>query len=195
MKDGGSENDLFTFAAMKQTWQMLAEGSEHAFTLLFDHYRGKVYSVAWHFLKSPVLAEEIVQDVFLKIWLKRQDLKEIQNTENYLFILTRNLIFDRLKALSYESAAQKKWPAPSASVDDGDYRVRQNQCEELLHQAVDLLPERQREVYRLAKMQGLSQEAIAGQLQLSRLTVKKHMAEALKSIRKFLRMHLSTLFL
>ncbi|HEY4334971.1 MAG TPA: RNA polymerase sigma-70 factor [Puia sp.] len=179
---------------MKHAWELLAEGSEHAFTQLFDHYRGKVYSVAWHFLKSPVLAEEIVQDVFLKLWLKRQDLKEIQNTENYLFILTRNLVFDRLKALSYETAVQKKWPTADESVDDGDHRVRQNQCEELLHQAVNLLPERQKEVYRLAKMQGLSHEDIAGQLQLSRLTVKKHMAEALKSIRQFLRHHLSSFF-
>ncbi|HEY4111945.1 RNA polymerase sigma-70 factor [Puia sp.] len=181
--------------AIKQTWQLLAEGSEYAFTQLFDHYRGKVYSVAWHFLKSPVLAEEIVQDVFMKIWLKRQDLQEIQNTENYLFILARNLIFDRLKALSYETAAQKKWPLSSESVDDSDHRLRQDQCLQLLRQAVDLLPQRQKEVYRLAKMQGLSQEAIAGQLQLSRLTVKKHMAEALKSIRKYLRQHLSAFFL
>src|ERR1700748_1337736 len=91
--------------ALEHTWQMLAGGSEHAFTRIFDHYRGKVYSIAWHFLKSPVLAEEIVQDVFMKIWLKRQDLGELQSPENYLFILTRNLILDRLKALSYESAA------------------------------------------------------------------------------------------
>src|ERR1700755_2020207 len=94
--------------SMNQAWQLLADGSEYAFTQLFDHYRAKVYSIAWHFLKSPILAEEIVQDVFMKIWLKRQDLKEIQNTENYLFILTRNLIFDRMKGLSYETTAQKE---------------------------------------------------------------------------------------
>src|ERR1700749_2439093 len=103
---------------MERNWQMLADGSEYAFTQLFDHYRGKVYSIAWHFLKSPVLAAGVVQDVFMKIWLKRQDLKEIQNTENYLFILTRNLIFDRMKALSYETAAQKKWLTPVSFVDD-----------------------------------------------------------------------------
>src|ERR1700753_883755 len=93
-----------------RTWQMLAEGSEYAFTQIFDRYRGMVYSVAWHFLRSPVLAEEIVQDVFMKIWLKRQELPELQNTENYLFILTRNLVFDRLKALSYEAAAPQNLP-------------------------------------------------------------------------------------
>jgi RNA polymerase sigma-70 factor (family 1) len=179
---------------MQQVWQMLADGSEYAFTQLFDHYRGKVYSVAWHFLKSPVLAEEIVQDVFMKIWLKRQDLGEVQHTENYLFILTRNLILDRLKALSYEMAARKEWPLSSAFIDDGDYRLRQNQCEELLSAAVDRLPQRQKEVYRMSKMQGLSHEVIAGELQLSRLTVKKHMAEALKFIRKYLSQYLTSLF-
>jgi RNA polymerase sigma-70 factor (ECF subfamily) len=178
-----------------RTWQMLAEGSEYAFTQIFDRYRGKVYSIAWHFLRSPVLAEEIVQDVFMKIWLKRQELTELQNTENYLFILTRNLVFDRLKALSYEAAAQKNLPPFPEFVDDSDFRLRQNKCEELLDEAVARLPQRQQEVYRMAKVQGLSQEAIAGELRLSRLTVKKHMAEALKFIRKYLGQYLSAFFL
>jgi RNA polymerase sigma-70 factor (ECF subfamily) len=176
-------------------WQMLADGSEHAFTRIFDYYRDKVYSVAWHFLKSSALAEEIVQDVFLKIWLKRQDLKAVQHTENYLFILSRNLILDRMKAQSYESAARKNWPLSPSFIDDSDHRLRQSQCEELLSEALDQLPQRQKEVYRMAKIQGLSHDRIAGELQLSRLTVKKHMAEALKFIRKYLNQYLTGLFL
>lgn len=172
---------------------MLAEGSEYAFTQVFDRYRGKVYSVAWHFLKSATLAEEIVQDVFMKIWLKRLDLAELKNTENYLFILTRNLIFDRMKAQSYEAAAQKDLPLPPAFVDDSDHSLRHHQCEELLLDAVNRLPQRQKEVYHMAKVEGLSHEAIAGELQVSRLTVKKHMAEALKFIRKYISQYLAFL--
>ena len=171
--------------------QLLAEGSEYAFTQLFDRYRGKVYSVAWHYLKSPVLAEEIVQDVFLKIWLKRQELARVNNIEDFLFIITRNLIFDRMKVRSYETAAQRELPGSATFVDDSDHRLRQNQCEALLSEALELLPPRQQEVYRMAKINGLSHEAIAGELQVSRLTVKKHMAEALKSIRNYLKHYLS----
>lgn len=174
---------------------MLADGSEYAFAKLYDHYRGKVYSVAWHFLKSPALAEEIVQDVFMKIWLKRQEFREVQQSENYLFVLARNLVLDRLRALSYEADSQRAWPTRETYADDADHRLRHHQCAELLSEAVDRLPQRQREVYRMAKIQGLSQEAIAGELQLSRLTVKKHMAEALKFIRKYLGRHLATFFL
>lgn len=180
--------------AVKQAWHMLGGGSEYAFAKLYDYYRGKVYSVAWHFLKSPALAEEIVQDVFMKVWLKRQDFRDIQQPENYLFILARNLVLDRLRALSYEAAAQKGLPASTGITEDCDHRLRHHQCSALLSEAVNRLPQRQREVYRMAKMEGLSQEAIAGELQLSRLTVKKHMAEALKFIRKYLGRHLASFF-
>lgn len=179
----------------RQMWQLLAEGSEYAFTQIFDRYRSKVYSVAVHFLKSSVLAEEIVQDVFMKIWLKRRDLAGVKNTEDYLFILARNLIFDRMKAQSYEATAQKNMTGTIPFVDDSDHRLRLNQCEDLLTEAVNQLPQRQQEVFRMAKMDGLSHEAIAGELQVSRLTVKKHMAEALKFIRKYLHRYLTFLSL
>ncbi|HEV2482124.1 MAG TPA: RNA polymerase sigma-70 factor [Puia sp.] len=181
--------------AMEQAWQMLADGSEYAFTQIFDHYRDKVYSVAWHFLRSSAPAEEIVQDVFLKIWLKRQDLRTVRHPENYLFILARNLLLDHLKSMSHETAARKHWPFSSTVIDDSDHRLRQSECEELLSEALEQLPQRQKEVYLMARTQGLSHEIIAGELQLSRLTVKKHMAEALKFLRKYLSQYLTGLFL
>ena len=64
-----------------------------------------------------------------------------------------------------------------------------------MNEALDRLPQRQKEVYRMARIQGLSHDMIAGELQLSRLTVKKHMAEALKFIRKYLNRYLTGFFL
>ena len=84
--------------------RQLGAGSEYAFTRLFDHYRGTIYGVALKFLKSPVLAEEIVQDVFLKVWHKREEMAGVKNLDAYLFIMARNFIFDRIKKMSYEAA-------------------------------------------------------------------------------------------
>jgi RNA polymerase sigma-70 factor (family 1) len=160
-----------------------------AFTELFDHYRGRIYGVALKFLKSPVLAEEIVQDVFLKVWLKRSEMAAVTRFDAYLFVMARNFIFDRIKKMAYESAAQSEL-LKQPSVNDADHLLIQRQYQQLLQQAIDLLPPQQKQVYHLAKVEGLSHEAIAEKMLLSRLTVKAHMAKALRSIRKYLNTHL-----
>lgn len=166
--------------------EQLKAGSEKAFTQLFDHYRGTVYGVAFKFLKSPVLAEEIVQDVFLKLWLKRAELDAVKRLNAYLFVMARNFIFDRLKKLSYETAGQASLSKNEPSADDTEYLVRQHQCQQLLQEAIELLPPQQKQVYNFVKIDGLSHEMIAERMQLSKHTVKKHMAMALQAIREYL---------
>jgi RNA polymerase sigma-70 factor (family 1) len=176
----------FTTYNEDELLQQLKTGSENAFTCLFDRYRGTVYGVALKFLRSPVLAEEIVQDVFLKLWLKRGDMDAVKRLDGYLFVMARNFIFDRIKKMAYESSGQSLLPLQESPADDSEYLVRKHQCEQLLQEAIALLPAQQKQVYILSKMNGLSHEKIAERMQLSRLTVKKHMAMALQSIRKYL---------
>ena len=78
----------------------VAEGDGKAFRLLFERYWRSVYGVALAFTKSPGLAEEMVQDIFLRIWLKREKLSDVEKFDDYLFIVARNHIFNKLK---------KKW--------------------------------------------------------------------------------------
>ncbi|MDX2048235.1 MAG: RNA polymerase sigma-70 factor [Chitinophagaceae bacterium] len=169
---------------------LLNTGSEFAFTQIFNHYRGRIYAVALKFLKSPAPAEEIVQDVFLKIWLKRYELHMVENFEAYLFTMARNFIFDRLKKMAYETAAQSELRGEETAINDTEYLVRQRQCLQLEQEAIQLLPPQQKLVYHFSKTEGLSHETIAQKMQLSRLTVKTHMAKALQSIRKYLNRHL-----
>lgn len=173
----------------KRVLQLIAQGSEYAFTQLFDHYRNGIFGIALKFLKSPLLAEEVVQDVFLKIWLKRQDLNHVQNIEAYIITMARNLILDRLKKLAYEVAAKEELARQPAHINDTDHRLRQQQYEQLLRQAVNLLPPQQKQVYQLAKQEQMSYQDIADKMQLSRLTVKTHMAKALQFIRHYLHGH------
>lgn len=175
--------------------ELLKAGNEKAFAQLFDNFRPTIYGVALRFLKSPVLAEEIVQDVFLKVWLKRNEMAVIKDINAYLFIMARNFIFDRVKKISYETAAQTALKDEPFFIDDTEYLVRQHQCQQLLQQAIELLPPQQKQVYYLAKVNGLSHEKIAGQMKLSKLTVKTHMAKALQTIRKYLNAHLNMLSL
>jgi RNA polymerase sigma-70 factor (ECF subfamily) len=174
---------------------LLSEGSEYAFTQIFDRYKDGIYSVACKILKSHLMAEEIVQDVFMKIWIKRAELSDINRLDAYLFIIARNLTFDRLKRLAYETTAKTHWFENEKTGDDTDYRIRRHQCERILSEAINQLPARQKRVYLLSKESGLSHEEIALQLQISKLTAKKHLVKSVRSIRKYLSRHLDELII
>jgi len=169
---------------------LLKNDSEYAFQLLFEHYHNLVYKVSLLYVKSPTLAQDIVQDVFMKIWFQRKDLPEIISFESWIYTLSRNLTINSVKKLAYEHKAKTTFNnLQTPFTDTTDHKIRNSQYNELLQQAIHDLPEQQQRVYRLGKEGGLSYEAIAQELALSPLTVKTHMARALASIRSFLRKH------
>lgn len=174
----------------KNVLKLLAQGNEFAFSLMFDHYRGPIYGVALKFLKSREQADEVVQEVFLKVWAKRETLPYIDNFEGYLFTIARNLIFDELKEIAKETAARNDFMKTVQRVVEADQSFLDEQYQRLLHDAVSQLPPQQKEVFRLARVEGLSHQAIADELHISRLTVKTHMAKALQTIRQNLGQYL-----
>ena len=169
---------------------LLGESDKDAFTEIFDYYRDRIFSRTMRFLKSQALAEEIVQDVFLKIWLKRSELQHVQSLHAYISSMANNLIIDRLKNLSYETTARNELSKRQRNIEDTDYLLRQHEYQQLIQDAINLLPTQQKQVYELAKTAGMNQQAIAEKMHLSRLTVKKHMAKALQFIRKYINSHL-----
>lgn len=171
----------------------LKEGDQQAFTDLYNYYSHPVYDIALTFLKSSSLSEEIVQDVFMKIWVKRSEMGMVKDFRAYIFVMARNLIFDRIKRQAHETSAKIYLDSQQFFVDDTEHLVRHHQCQQTLHEAINLLPPQQKQVYQLARVQGLSQDTIAEKMQISRLTVKTHMAKALKSIRTYIRIHLNCL--
>jgi RNA polymerase sigma-70 factor (ECF subfamily) len=170
--------------------ELLAQNSEHAFQLIFNRYRNKIYRVTNLYVKSPEVAEEIVQEVFLKLWLQRSSLSEIRSLESWLFILTKNHVFNYIKKLAHEWKIREKWMKEAPQMEDSaDHRIRDTQYKELIAQAVSNLPVQQKLIYKMGKEEGLSYEAIGNKLSISPLTVKTHMARALQAIRNFLKQH------
>lgn len=167
---------------------MLAQDSEYAFQLLFDRYRNRIYRVAISYVKSPILAEEIVQDVFLKVWFQRKEIRMLRSFEAWLFTVSKNYILNYLKKLAGEWKARENWIMQlDPSENNTDARIRTEQFRQLIQEAITQLPEQQQRVYKLAKEEWLSYEDIALRLNISPLTVKTHMARALEAIRSFLR--------
>ena len=176
----------------KKVLELLAQGSEYAFTQLFDRYRAWIFSVALRFLKSRELAEEVVQEVFLKVWRRREEMVRILHFEGYLFTMTRNQVFDGIKVIAEETTARREFAHSIQHVNGTDHPLIEKQYEELLQEAVNQLPPQQKQIFRLVKIEGLSHQAIAEQLHISRLTVKTHMAKALQTIRHNLQHHITT---
>jgi len=174
----------------------LAKGNDNAFADLFHHYRHRIYAIAFRLLGSTSQAEDTVQDVFLKMWLKRQELHEISHFKAYLFTVTRNHIFTALKLLAREQLMESELSATMV-YNIKEAAIIQKEYEQILRNAIAQLSPQQELIYKLSKEEGLKRNEIADRLQLSPETIKVHLATAMRSIRAFClaRMDLNTFLL
>ncbi len=180
----------------QQLLLLIAQGDEAAFSILYNNYRNKIYSIAYELTESTEIAEEIVQDTFLKIWLRRETFGEVLHFKAYLFTITRNYVFSAMKLIarrqSIEKMAVQDMPI---FYSDTENQLVQKQYEEILKRAVDSLPAKQKQVYKLMKEKGYKRNEVADELQLSSETVKTHLAQAMRSIRAYCLAHIDTLLL
>jgi RNA polymerase sigma-70 factor (family 1) len=166
--------------------KLVAEGDRNAFTQIYNNYHNKIYSIAFELTESTTVSEEIVQDVFLKIWVKRDSLHEVEHFRAYLFTITRNYVFTALKRIARKESIEVSAIQDAPLYDhDTEDRVLNNEYTRILQAAIDRLPEQQKQVYNLIKKEGLKREEAAAALHLSPETVKTHLAQAMRSIRTY----------
>ena len=170
---------------------LIAGGDQQAFGWFYHQTSSGIYKAVMLYLKDEEAAREIVQIVFIKIWDQRHLLRKVRSLKDYLFILTRNTVFDHFKKLTVEtrslSVVYEETPALHNNVW---VSLEERECGQLLHQVISRLPSRQRQVYLLASEQEMSYEEIADRMQVSRFTVKRHLELARRSVRKYLHHHL-----
>jgi RNA polymerase sigma-70 factor (family 1) len=173
----------------------VAQGDETAFSSLFAMLKDKVYTYSLHFTRSVFIAEEITQEVFLKIWMNRESMSEVRNIEAWLITVTKNLCFNYLKKLALEQRIKD-------SLTSQEYKAEENveayisYKEQLgrIGEAINQLSPQQRLIFSLNRDRGMKNEEIARQLNLSPNTVKTHMVAALRKIRIFLKTHPTNIF-
>ena len=173
------ENDLL---------RSIAEGDEAAFTQLYNRYWQKVYTYLLRMTKSHEIAEELLYDIFTKLWTGRELITQIRDMDAFLSKVAYN------KAISFfrYTATQRKMQQLIAKqmedlyVEDAADKLLNNEARQLLDEAVRQLSPQRKLVFSLSREQGLTHEQIARQLNLSTQTVKKTMSNALSSIREFL---------
>ncbi|TZF82817.1 RNA polymerase sigma-70 factor [Pedobacter sp. BS3] len=164
-------------------------GDEYAFRVIFDKYRTRVYSYALKIIKSGEQAEEILHDVFLKLW-QHENPAGIENLEAWLRVVVRNTTLKVLRRNRLEMKADDvlayHWEESHNQTED---IIFLHDSAFILNQAIELLPPQQKQVYKLCRIEGLKYAQAAERLSLSPLTVKTHMQHALRFLRSYVTKH------
>jgi len=166
------------------TIQAFKDGSERAFGQIFHDYSDRIFQFAQHFLHNRGDAEEICQEVFVKLWESRKAVDPAANFNAYLFTITRNLIFNRHKKKVHEWAYLEHLKNYlKENTDNTEQTVMLNELSEIVDKAIRAMPEKRRIVLELSRMQGLSHKEISEKLNISTKTIEVHISLALKELR------------
>ncbi|MDQ6530882.1 sigma-70 family RNA polymerase sigma factor [Flavobacterium sp. LHD-85] len=163
----------------------VAAGNELMYTELVEKYWQKVLQHALSFVKSYPVAEELTQDVFLQIWNKREKLAEVNSFDNYLFIISRNLIITHIRKKLVETDSLKGEKLQELFFKpDEQYEFKE--LVEIINEGAALLQEPRRSVFLLSRMEGRDTDYISKELGIATRTVRWHLLQSLN----FLRNHL-----
>lgn len=164
----------------------ISKHDQKAFDLLFEKYRNRLYNYLFKITKSSETAEEIVLDVFLKIWQGRALLNEVDNFEAFLFRIAHNKALDFLRWAKKRQTAQIEiWSQIQelAARETADSKISLQETQNVILQAVRQLSPQRRKVFELSRDHGLTYEQIAKRMHISSHTVRNHVAASLKFIR------------
>jgi len=171
----------------------LSEGDQRAFKQLFDFYQRPLGEYVYKITESISVTEEIIQDVFIKLWLKRGEMGKVVSLKDYLFILCRNQTIDALRKHARSQLIQQdieKYLLQESESDGQDSPLEEYR--EWIATAVEKLPRQQQLAYKMSRYERLKHEEIAARLNLSKETVKKHIQLAVKFIQNDLQQKIDT---
>jgi RNA polymerase sigma-70 factor (ECF subfamily) len=169
----------------KELLLLVAAGNEQAFRKLVLDYSGLVFKFIYQHIEDRPLAEEIVQDIFVKLWLKRETLPHIQSFRSFLLVVCRNHAFNAIKKMVREKNKEWEWQQDVVQPDAEEYH-HQELLFTLMQEAVDHLPPQQQKAWTLCRHQGFKYEQAAIEMQVSKDAIKKYLQYAHVSIKKYM---------
>ncbi len=174
----------------------LKTGDQTAFELLFHFYYPGLVMYSTQFTADRMEAEEIVQDFFVRFWQRHQQITPSDTLKSYLFLSVKNGSLNYLKHKKIEEKYIRSMTELSSNhlVYDPDLYIA-SELQEKIKNAIDLLPEKCREIFNMSRMRGMKNEEIAAGLSLSKRTVETQISKALKVLRVELKDYVGLLVL
>lgn len=176
----------------KNLLKLVAEDNRMGFNMFYDLYYDQVFNFAYYFLKDTEACREVASDTFYAVWKSRLKLKDIENIETYLFIVVRNESTHYLERISKQqttSLEEQNIQLEYKCNDSPEDNLITEEMEVLLSKAVDLLPEKCRLIFLLARQEGLNTKEIAQRLSISESTVRVQMKIAIQKIATTIKPH------
>jgi RNA polymerase sigma-70 factor (ECF subfamily) len=162
----------------------LSKDQESSLENLYDYYYPRLYEFSRSFLKLEQGIDDILQEVFIRIWQNRRKIKDPASFNSYIFTITRNLLLNELRRrLNHHSLKEEIRSLAIAKeytdFDHAQYRDLKTRMDEL----IAALPERQKEIFVMSRSEGLSHKEIASRLQITTKTVEYHISLAIKTLK------------
>ncbi|MEN6452721.1 MAG: RNA polymerase sigma-70 factor [Prolixibacteraceae bacterium] len=184
-----------SFTNNESNWvKKLKNGDKKAFEAVFDYYKNYLFLFIRKALPSEEDPEGIVQEVFVSLWLNRENLDESKPLKPYLFTIAKNQIYDHLRKLyskrKYLDSLLSGYASNAdSSVNDAEYR----EFEHYLAEKINQLPARRKEIFKLSRLEGKSYREIAALLKISENTVDMQMRSANSTIAQAIKQYLAYL--
>jgi RNA polymerase sigma-70 factor (family 1) len=168
--------------------RLVVGGDSKAFNKLYDKYVAAVFNVGMKYLADKALAEDLVQEVFGKLWKNRANFGGVEIFQAYFFTIVRHDAVKKIKQLAHERMTKEKY-AQQADRSDNNVEAHLLHIDQvkMINLFVGNLPLPHQRVFNLVKLKGFDRTAVAEQLELSQQTVDNYLVLALKELRKHLR--------
>jgi len=172
----------------KELLTAIRAGDRQAFTSLYTRFTDPLYNYVFAFTRSEDLSKELVQDVFIHIWMRKDLLENVSDLDSYIFRATRNRLLNQLKSRrSYDNLLKNVARERSVHTSLPEDRLEYQRLESIAREAIRQLPPKRKLIFQLSTQENLRLDEIASLLRISKPVVKKQLYAAIKSVRTYLK--------
>jgi len=177
----------------KDVLSELRNGSHKAYESVFIAYYGKIKFFINGFIKSPEIAEELTQDIFLKLWEKKENIDLDKTFGFFLYTMARNTTFNFLKHKLVHESYLARTEFNNAFTLSPEEQMYAEEISLLIAMTVKKMPDQRKKIYELSRQKNLSNSEIAAELKISKKTVENQLSLALKELRKVISLFMLTI--
>lgn len=166
----------------------LLNDDESALEELFNYYYPRLYNYSKTFLKIDNGIDDIIQEVFLKIWKNRKEIHSGETLNSFIYTITRNQLLNEIRTrLNDKKKREQLFKVSIAEEYLGFENVEYTELQKKIEIIIEVLPEKQKEVFQLSRKEGLSHKEIGEKLKISTKTVEYHINQSIKTLKERLK--------